>query len=137
LQRNVTELMNLQPGVVAGGANLAIRATGAIDDQNTVVLDGIDITQNVVASNTCRSDTCRQCGGFSRDDREPGRKLRPRIRRPDDPGRAAGSNTVHGALYEYLQNSALNSNTWDNSRANIKKAAIRDNRFGGRVGVHQ
>jgi len=52
LQRNATELMNMQPGVVVGGNNLTMRAAGAIDDQNTVTLDGIDITQNVVAGNT-------------------------------------------------------------------------------------
>ena len=52
LQRNVTELMNLQPGVVAGGNGLQMRVSGAIDDQNTVTLDGVDITQNVVATGT-------------------------------------------------------------------------------------
>ena len=52
LQRNATELMNLQPGVVAGGTGLNMRVSGAIDDQNTVTLDGIDITQNIVATGT-------------------------------------------------------------------------------------
>jgi len=52
LQRNATELMNLQPGVVAGGAGLNMRVSGAVDDQNTVTLDGIDITQNIVATGT-------------------------------------------------------------------------------------
>jgi hypothetical protein len=50
LQRNVTELMNLQPGVVPTGSNLGARITGAIDDQNTVTLDGIDVTAVSVAS---------------------------------------------------------------------------------------
>jgi len=45
-----------------------------------------------------------------------------------------GSNVVHGALYEYLQNNDLNSNTWDNNRAHLPKAIIHDNRFGGRLG---
>jgi len=52
LQRNVTELMNLQPGVVPTGSNLGARITGAIDDQNTVTLDGIDVTAVSVASTT-------------------------------------------------------------------------------------
>src|SRR5437868_6574966 len=52
LQRNATELMNIQPGVVAGGSNLTMRVSGAIDDQNLVTLDGLDITQQVVATNT-------------------------------------------------------------------------------------
>jgi hypothetical protein len=45
-----------------------------------------------------------------------------------------GSNVIHGALYEYLQNNDLNSNTWDNNRAHLPKAIIHDNRFGGRLG---
>jgi len=44
--------MSLQPGTVAGGTGLTMRVGGAIDDQNTVTLDGIDITQNLVATNT-------------------------------------------------------------------------------------
>src|SRR5258708_16980914 len=51
LQRNATELMNLQPGVTPG-SNLGMRVAGAIHDQNTVTLDGLDIMQQVVASNT-------------------------------------------------------------------------------------
>lgn len=52
LQRNVTELMNLQPGVVPAGSGLQVRSTGAIDDQNTVTLDGVDVTTVVTATNT-------------------------------------------------------------------------------------
>src|SRR5689334_17330232 len=59
LQRNVTELMNLQPGVYSttngsanSGTGLQIRTTGAIEDQNTVTIDGIDITQSVIAAGT-------------------------------------------------------------------------------------
>src|SRR5260370_17527061 len=50
LQRNVTELMNLQPGVVPTGSNLGARITGAIDDQNTVTLDAIDVPAVILAS---------------------------------------------------------------------------------------
>ncbi|HEY7115926.1 MAG TPA: carboxypeptidase-like regulatory domain-containing protein, partial [Tepidisphaeraceae bacterium] len=134
LQRNVTELMALQPAVVPGGNGLAMRASGAIDDQNTVTLDGIDITQNVVATNTAvptpadsveemRVTTATPNANF---DRASGGQMALVGRR--------GGNTVHGALYEYLQNSDLNSNTWDNNHAGLKKAGIRDNRFGVRMG---
>lgn len=134
LQRNVTELMNLQPGVVAGGNGLQMRASGGIDDQNTVTLDGVDITQNVVATGTSvptpadsveefRVTTANPDANF---DRASGGQMTLVGRH--------GSNDFHGALYEYLQNSNLNSNTWDNNHAGIKKAAIRDNRFGARLG---
>jgi hypothetical protein len=39
-----------------------------------------------------------------------------------------GSNELHGARYEYLQNTDLNANTWDNNRAGLSKAIIHDNR---------
>src|SRR5205823_9444511 len=45
-----------------------------------------------------------------------------------------GTNVLHGALYEYLQNWNLNSNTWDNNHLALPKAVIHDNRFGGRAG---
>jgi hypothetical protein len=134
LQRNATELMNLQPGVVAGGANLNFRVTGAIDDQNTVTLDGIDITQSVVAGNTVVPTPADSVEEFRVSVANPVANL--------DRGSGGqitlvgrhGTNTLHGSLYEYFQNSKLNSNTWDNNFAHIAKATIRDNRFGASLG---
>ena len=117
LQRNATELMNLQPGVVAGGAGLQMRVSGAIDDQNTVTLDGIDITQNVVATGTSVPTPADSVDEFTENVSNPSATM----------GRASGGqvtligrrggNTFHGALYEFLQNNDLNTNTWDNNRA--------------------
>jgi hypothetical protein len=135
LQRNVTELMNLQPGVVAGGANLTMRVSGAIDDQNTVTIDGIDITQNVVASNTAIPTPADSVEEFRVTTANPDANfIRASGGQMTLVGRH-GTNSLHGALYEYLQNSKLNSNTWDNNHSGIAKAAIRDNRFGVRIGA--
>ncbi|HLJ49477.1 MAG TPA: carboxypeptidase-like regulatory domain-containing protein [Bryobacteraceae bacterium] len=134
LQRNATELLNLQPGVVPVGNGIQMRVSGAIDDQNTVTLDGIDITQNIVATGTSiptpadsvdefRVTTANPNANF---DRASGAQMALAGRH--------GSNDFHGALYEYLQNSDLNSNTWDNNHSGIAKPGIRDNRFGARVG---
>jgi len=134
LQRNATELMNLQPGVVAGGAGLVMRVSGAIDDQNTVTLDGIDITQNLVATGTSIPTPADSVEEFTENVSNPSATM----------GRASGGqvtligrrggNTFHGALYEFLQNNDLNTNTWDNNRAGLAKAIIHDNRYGGRLG---
>src|SRR5262249_889191 len=134
LQRNATELMNIQPGVVVGGSNLTMRAAGAIDDQNTVTLDGLDITQQVVAGNTAVPTPADSVEEFrvtvltpnSSLGRAPGAQLTLVGR--------TGATEFHGAAYEYLKNSNPNSNTWDNNRARQAKAPIRDNRFGGRLG---
>ena len=138
LQRNVTELMGLQPGVVptTGGSTtgLQLRTTGAIEDQNTVTVDGIDVTQSVVASGTVvptPADSMEElkvnvANPNAAYDRASGGQMTLVGRH--------GTNTFHGALYEYLQNSVLNSNTWDNNFAHIAKPSIKDNRFGGRLG---
>ncbi len=134
LQRNATELLLLQPGVAPAGNGIQMRVSGAIDDQNTVTIDGIDITQNIVATGTSiptpadsvdefRVTTANPNANF---DRASGAQMALAGRH--------GSNEFHGALYEYLQNSDLNSNTWDNNHSGIAKPGIRDNRFGARLG---
>ncbi len=134
LQRNATELMNLQPGVVAGGNGLTMRVSGAIDDQNTVSLDGIDITSNIVASTTSLPTPADSVEEFRETVATPGASMMR-----GSGGQVAligrrGSNDLHGALYEYLQNNDLNSNTWDNNRLGLPTSIIRDNRFGARLG---
>ena len=136
LQRTVVELMNLQPGVSPSTANLALgmRTTGAIDDQNTVKLDGIDITANVVASRTVVPTPTEAVEEFRFAVSNPTQEL----------GRASGgqitlvgrrgTNTFHGAGYWTHQNDNLNANTWDNNFSKIKKPELKDNRFGGRIG---
>jgi hypothetical protein len=134
LQRNVTELMNLQPGVVPTGSNLGARVTGAIDDQNTVTLDGVDVTAVVTASGTSVPTP-----------QDSVEEFRVNVSNPNsDLGRASGgqmtlvgrhgSNTLHGSGYGFFQNSVLNANTWDNNVAGVKKPDISDKRYGGRLG---
>ncbi|MEO8027719.1 MAG: carboxypeptidase-like regulatory domain-containing protein, partial [Bryobacteraceae bacterium] len=134
LGRNVTELMNLQPGVVPTGSNLGMRTTGAIDDQNTVTLDGIDVTAVVTASGTSvptPQDSVEEfrvtvSNGNSDLSRASGGQMTLVGRH--------GGNTMHGSGYGLFQNSVLNSNTWDNNAAKIKKPDISDKRYGGRWG---
>lgn len=138
LQRNATELMGLQPGTTAqggsGAAPLAYRVSGGIDDQNLVTLDGIDITQSVVAGNTSVPTPADSVEEAKTNTSDPNAAFaRASGGQMTLVGRH-GSNNIHGAVYEYLQNSALNTNTWDNNRAKIPIASIRDNRFGARLG---
>ena len=137
LQRNVTELMALQPGVVSATgstANLGMRVTGAIDDQNTVTVDGIDVTANIVASSTTIPTTADSVEEFrvttanpnANFDRSSGGQIALIGRH--------GGNTLHGAGYWYHQTSDWNSNTWDNNTNKIAKPAILDDRYGGRLG---
>src|SRR5258708_4501917 len=134
LQRNVTELLNLQPGVVPTGNNLGARMTGAIDDKNTVSLDGIDVTAVVTAAGTSVPTP-----------QDSVEEFRITVSNPNaDLSRASGgqmtlvgrhgSNTLHGSGYSFFQNSVLNANTWDNNAAKVAKPDISDKRYGGRMG---
>ncbi len=44
-----------------------------------------------------------------------------------------GTNTFHGEIYDYLQNSALNANSWSNNKNGAPKGAFKRNQFGGNV----
>jgi Carboxypeptidase regulatory-like domain len=136
--RSVTELLGIQPGVVpaasGAGSGIAMRASGAIDDQNTVTVDGIDVTQSVVAGNTVvpiPTDSVQEfrmnvANANSNFDRASGGQMALIGRR--------GTNTLHGTAYAYFENDVLNANTWDSNHAGIGKPAIDDKRFGGSLG---
>jgi hypothetical protein len=134
LQRNVTELLNLQPGVVPTGSNLGARITGAIDDQNTVTVDGIDVTQVVVAGATSVPTPQDSVEEFRVNVSNPNSDLtRASGGQMTLVGRH-GSNQMHGSGYGFFQNSVLNANTWDNNAARVAKPDISDKRYGGRWG---
>ncbi len=42
-----------------------------------------------------------------------------------------GSNSFHGEAYDYLQNSALNANSWFNNKTATAKGQFKQNQFGG------
>ncbi len=45
-----------------------------------------------------------------------------------------GTNSFHGEVYDYLQNSALNANSWTNNRNGAPKGQFKQNQFGGNIG---
>lgn len=46
----------------------------------------------------------------------------------------AGTNKIHGTLFEFLRNSALDSNEWANNRIGAPKAPFKRNQFGFSLG---
>jgi len=46
----------------------------------------------------------------------------------------SGTNTLHGDLFEFIRNDALNANEWSNNFQNLPKQVERWNQFGGTVG---
>jgi hypothetical protein len=115
-----------------------MRVAGAIDDQNTFTLDGIDVTDNIV-------------GGLGADISviplgvESVEEYRVGVNNPNASfGRASGgqisvigkggTNHYHGSAYWVHQNDFLNANEWELNRIHLPRPVIRDNRFGGAVG---
>src|SRR5712664_4668367 len=158
LARDATALLLLQPLANPGfnspgspnatgeGDNTGGQIAGARSDQNTFLLDGGDATDSTAGSGQYsgtnftatpravvptpiesleefRVVTTNSGASFSR---SAGGEVQMVTR--------SGSNQFHGAAYEYLQNNVLNANTWDRNSSGSPNPALRDNRFGGRIG---
>jgi len=144
LGRDASELLTLQPGSTpydsnqTGFGNGGGTIAGARSDQNSIVMDGIDISDNVIAGGGAEKPII-PIGVESIDE------FRAEITNENvtflrsSGGQVAlisksGTNTLHGSVYWFHQNSALNANSWDNNRNGIKKPPTHDNRGGLWIG---
>ena len=151
VNRSAMVYYDLQPLVAptyrTGGINqVNSQATvaGSRSDQTTFTVDGIDATDNLIGGGVkpdsanvvdspvpLTSDSVQEFGvGTTNSNASYGR---------GEGGQFTfitkrGTNALHGALYEYLQNKDLNANTWDRNRVGIPNPKLEDNRFGGAVG---
>jgi hypothetical protein len=153
LGRNASELLALQPAATQGLGGFprrGVRVAGAIDDQNTITIDGIDISDNVVGGEAGLNTLVPV-------PTESVEEFRVGVSNPNaNFGRASGgqmalvgrhgTNTYHGSAYWYHINDNLNANSWTLNHTPSKdpntgqlrsftpKAEAKDNRFGGRLG---
>lgn len=128
--RQVNYLLNWQAGVAA----VYGQVTGARSDQLAIQLDGADVSDTYMGVTTRVVVPAESTEEARFVVANPGASL----------GRASGgqvvmqtkrgSNTLHGSAYGYLQNEALNANTWDDNRLGIPRQRWRENRFGATVG---
>jgi hypothetical protein len=144
LGRDASELLTLQPGSTpydsnqTGFGNGGGTIAGARSDQNSTVVDGIDITDNVISGggtekpiipigvesvDEFRVEITNENASFAR---SSGGQIVINSK--------SGTNTFHGSGYWFHQNSALNANSWDNNRNGIKKPPTHDNRVGTSIG---
>ena len=137
LQHDATELVSLQPGVQPGSGGFPtpdVRSAGAMDDQNTYTLDGVDISDNLVGDSTWLPVPLDSVQEFDIGVADPnstfGRSSGAQIAMVA----RHGTNQYHGAIYWYHQNDELNANPWENNRAGIKRTELKDNRGGFRLG---
>jgi len=148
--RNVASLLLLQPTSVpqqasSQGSSYGGQVAGAHSDQNSIVLDGGNVTNGTSANSDYfvnfnggpqaaiptpiesiqefRVSTSNHTASFSGASGSETILVTKR-----------GSNQFHGSGYWFLQNSALNANSWTSNRLGITRPQSRDNRFGGSLG---
>ena len=144
-QRTFTFLARLSPGVVPAepGARDAVgggfSANGVRSNgQNNFLLNGVDNNVNVI-------DFLNQTAFVVGPSVEAIGEMRVMTNGYNaEYGRGAGgvvnvtlksgTNEIHGSLFEYFQNAALNANRWENNRNNKAKGVYQQNIFGAAVG---
>ena len=152
LQRDASELLTLQPGTTpydtaanGGFGNNGGTVAGARSDQNTVSMDGIDITDNTIGGGANAANFV-PTGVESVDEFKVGVTNSNATFTRAEGGQIAlisksGSNTFHGDGYWFHQSDGYNANSWDlnhtpdgNGNSFTRKTPFKDNREGVSIG---
>lgn len=136
-QRSALELISLQPTTLPPTPTGATRAggiAGAQGDQNSYLLDGIQVTE------IPRGLTPRISFPVELIDEWRGTVSNPNASMGRSSGgqfsftTRSGGNEFHGAAYWYHQNDNWNANSWTRNRLRQINPELKDNRFGFRIG---
>jgi hypothetical protein len=132
--RNAYSLVVLAPGVnPKGNAGTGPLINGGRSNANAVLLDGGQVL-NSTTNDTSYTPPLEAVEQFkvntSSFQAEYGRTAGGVL----NVTTKMGTNQLHGALYEYFRNDALNANTYSNDLVGLSKAVVRHNEFGGAVG---
>jgi len=143
--RNVLSLLTLQAGVTKDGA-----VAGGRSDQSNVTLDGVndnDAQTNEIQGNVNGSGnrTGPTSGPVLRLNAEAVEEFRVNTMTSDAAaGRSSGaqinlvtksgSNSFHGALFEFHRNTIFNANDWFNNHDGLPRETLLRNTFGGALG---
>lgn len=145
LNRDVTDLFRMQPGIVGIPTRTTTGINGGRAGWTTVTQDGINIQDNFLRENALNflpnRPTSDSIGEFTITTNNQG---------ADASGGSsqikmitpAGTNKFHGSLYEFNRNNKLRANDWFNNNATdengnwapVKKPFLNQNQFGGRIG---
>ncbi len=137
--RNPLTLLVLEPGVVqrsAGGAGSGVHVNGSRDRAFNVTIDGIEANESSVpnpVSNLYRinPDNVQEYkvttnNATAEEGRNSGASISVATR--------SGTNEIHGSLYYFLRNEALNARDFFANALKQNKAVIKLNQFGGEAG---
>lgn len=141
--RNFQQLASLAPGAVpsygardSGQGGVSLSGTRSFD--NSFLLDGVNNSTNTAEMPTRVNLTVSpnldaiaefkiQSGTY---DAQYGSTVGGTINIVTK----SGTNEYHGTAYDYLRNSALNANSWENNRGDLPKGHRDRNQFGGVLG---
>ena len=125
--RNVMDFVSTTPGLVTTGSG--VNVNGSRTDALNAMLDGINILDNYINETIQNVEI-----SLSTDRIEELRVVTSPVDAEFGRGSAqvmavsrAGTNHLHGAVYNYLRNDALNANSWSNNRSNVPKTILREN----------
>ncbi len=148
--RETAALATLQPAVTPNGYT-----AGVVNDQNTYLLDGGNISDDMAGSNNIYTPSFANANPVTTGGAATGViptpvesieefRVNTSNQGADFNGSAGsqvqmvtkrGTNQYHGALYEYYLNNVVGgANSWDNNRLSIPIPQAHRNRFGGAVG---
>jgi hypothetical protein len=127
-----------QSGATSAGRTGGFNVHGVRSLQNNFILDGVD--NNTFSENVQELST--QAVRPSVDDIEEFKVITNPYSAEygRSPGAAvvvttkSGTNQIHGLLYEYLRNNALDANDFFSNRSGLKKPQNQRNQFGGNIG---
>jgi hypothetical protein len=137
LNNDPLELLVYQPGVqINGGSESASTVNGTRLAMNTILMDGISITDPIepilissqlpLNPNYISDLQIVTTGGKAEYGRSGGEQLVAVSR--------SGGKSWSGNLYDYITNSALNANSFFNNSMEISKPGLSRNIFGGTIG---
>jgi hypothetical protein len=148
--RETAALATLQPAVTPNGYT-----AGVVNDQNTYLLDGGNISDDMAGSNNIYTPSFANANPVTTGGAATGViptpvesieefRVNTSNQTADFNGSAGsqvqmvtkrGTNQYHGALYEYYLNTVVGgANSWDNNRLGLPIPQAHRNRFGGAVG---
>lgn len=152
LQRDASELLTLQPGTTpydtpanGGFGNNGGTVAGARSDQNSITLDGIDITDNTVGGGATATNFI-PTGVESLEEFRVGVSNASEDFSRSSGGNItlvskSGGNTFHGDGYWFHQSDGYNANSWDLNHTPdgkgdpfTRKTPFKDNREGVSIG---
>ena len=140
-QRNVYQLLSVQPGVTQTGY-----VSGARSDQQNLTLDGIDVNeQQTGATYGTETDADVAFKSVLRVTPDSVQEFRVTTSSPTAAqGRSSGAqvslvtksgtNEFHGGLYAYHRNTVTAANDFFNNRVGIDRPALIRNLYGGSIG---